>query len=332
MREYLLKLDLLTQDYGLEDIWFMQGDIGNKLYIHLYDDTLPIDLSGMRVVAFFENKQKQVSEKEVTIIEGENGVCELDVTNSILSVPGKIKVEIKLYKGEELKQTFFPFNIVSKKSIDVDNGILATTDLDVLHTINKNTTDIEELFEGLASTNIDVGNKHTLAMEEINKVSTQLQEDVSNKHTMAMDEISRVATQLQEDVATLNRSIESNVTQLNTSLTESIKNLSDNVGLSLEEVKTSIENTTTELTGMINTNVESINNTINEAISTINKYVEDTKSSIELELQNTATHLENQVQELDVNKIDVIISEVEPDVEGLRLGTIWIKPKQGDEV
>lgn len=309
MRDYNITLDISKEDNNVEDVWFIQGDIGGKLYFTLLDNSVPIDLTGISVIAFFENKNKEVSEKNITITDNLTGKGELEISNSILSIPGNIKVEVKLYKGLDLKATFSPFNIKSKKSIDVDNSIQATKELDVIQEIKDNATNILELKKSLTDTenkiNGNIADLSTSVDTKLLALSNNVNltiEDLKNALTLSINDLSS-----DTDLA---------ITTLGSNLSDSITKLANYV-----------DDTVLIINDTINTTVTNVNNTISETVAVVNKTIEDNISNINTTIESNITTINNSIDTLNKGKVDIIVSEQEPETEGLALGTIWVKPK-----
>ena len=131
MRDYNLVLDVQKEENVSEEIWFIQGDIGNKITFTLLDDGVPVDLAGKAVLGYFENREGVISQKNFTAVDTAKGICEVEVTNSITSIVGNINVEVKIYEGS-LRTSFTPFQIVSKKSINTDDAIESSQEIDVI--------------------------------------------------------------------------------------------------------------------------------------------------------------------------------------------------------
>lgn len=279
MREYSIKLDVRKDDNNIEDIWFIQGDIGGKISLSLLDNGNPIDLTDITIYGFFENKEKVVSEKTLRIINELEGLAEVDITSSILSVPGKIKVEIKLYKGEEIKTTFIPFNILSKRAIDTDETIIGSDEIDVIQVMEDSNKKITQLTEDLKHTIEDVDNKILSLDKEMSDKILDLDSAVMNNINNLVEDVNETVIELQDGVR------------------DSIDQLSINVGNAVNEVNRELE----------------------ETVDNINKVLEDTVNDVNSNLEI-----------LDNAKVDVIVSETKPDIVGLRIGTIWIRPKIED--
>lgn len=258
MRDYKISLDIIDSIIELDELWFVKDDIGGFIEIELKDNNTLIDLTGMKVLAIFEKKDKTITQKEATIIDYENGIIRLDMLNSIIDIPGKIKTEIKIYKGEQEKVTFTPFSIIVKKSISMDDVVESYIELDIVQEVNKNTVAI-----------------------------------LNNSNAISKNS---------EDINTLNSTIEE--------LTEGVNIFADNVVETFQNFNKAMDN----IGQNINDNKVEATNAINDL----------TKS-----IERTNTNLENankDIVSLQEGKANIIVSTEEPDLTGLPLGTIWIKP------
>ncbi|MGL4761887.1 MAG: BppU family phage baseplate upper protein [Sarcina sp.] len=179
MRDYKISLDIIEPIIELDEIWFVKDDIGGFIEIELKDNNTLIDLIGMKVLVIFEKKDKTITQKEATILDSSNGLIKLNMLNSIIDIPGKIKTEIKIYKGEQEKVTFAPFSIIVKKSISMDDVVESYIELDIVQEVNKNTAAILNNSKAIARNAEDINtlNSNLQAMAEgINVFSNEVVE------------------------------------------------------------------------------------------------------------------------------------------------------------
>lgn len=343
MREYNILLDITAEDNNSSDIWFIQNDIGGKLYLSLVDNGVAIDLTDKRVIAFFENKEKTVSQKDVLITNYLEGKGEIEISNSILSVVGNIKMEVKLYKGVELKATFTPVTIKCKKSMDVDNAVTSTKEIDVLQTIYKNSEDIKALDEKVA--------KDLLATKEemtgvINGVNDTLNKRVDLLTENVNKSISDINSSVDTKVLELTNSVGNDINNLQLAVNRDMESLNTSVNNSIEALNTSVNQNITSLTNNVNESITAINNNVTQNVEALNKKVTDTAlelnnsvatskeeltSLVNTTVDNINKVIDDNINTLDNSKLDVIVSATEPPTETLKIGTIWVKPIGTDE-
>lgn len=265
MRDYKISLDIIEPIIELDELWFVKDDIGGFIEIELKDNNTLMDLTGIKVLAIFEKKDKTITQKEAIIIDSQNGLIRLDMLNSIIDIPGKIKTEIKIYKGEQEKVTFAPFSIIVKKSISMDDVTESYIELDIVQEVNKNTAAI-----------------------------------LNNSKAIVKNE---------ESINTLNSTIEE--------LTEGVDIFADNV----VETFQNVNNAMVGIEKVITENKEESINSIND----LNKALETTNTNLNTTNENLESANKNIVS-LQEGKANIIVSTEEPDLTGLPIGTIWIKP------
>lgn len=291
MRDYSLVLDVQKEENVTEDVWFMQGDVGGEINFSLFDDGEVIDLTDCTLYGFFENRNKEVSQKTLEIVNAEEGKARVEITTSILAVVGNIKVELKLYKGDKVKTTFTPFTITSKKSINVDEAIESTKEIDVVQVMEDTNKKVTQLTGDLKTT-----------LENVDEKITNLDKDTANK-------ILELNNLINDNIESLNSEVREKIAEVLLNVENAISILEENVGESIEDLRAVIE----EL-------VEEVNNSIYEVVENVGEA-----------LSNTVEEVNNNLKLLDNAKADVIVSEDQPDLIGLRVGTIWIRPRIGEK-
>lgn len=219
MRDYNLKLDIMDSEINIDELWFIKGDSGGYITLELTDNQEIIDLSNSSVIAIFEKKDKTITQKEATIVDLENSKVQVDMINSIIDVPGKVKCFIKIYKGESVT-TFSPFNITVKKSISMDDVVESYTELDILQIVNRNTEEIENLSK-------DLENLSNAANEEFDNLNTNilnLEENLNNEIKLINEDIDNLYKETKKTIEDLSNDINNSLNPIK----KDIKNIQDN--------------------------------------------------------------------------------------------------------
>lgn len=309
-RNYDVILDSTVSDHGLDEMWFYQGDIGGTLTIFLHEAGLPMALPpDGKVMCFFERKDKNIVQRELTLLARSESKYVANIDNAILEVAGKVKCEVKVYHCEN-RTTFAQFEITSKKSMSIESGVDTPEKYDLIQTVLKHGIRLDGVDESL-------------------RLNSEAHEEFARNilaHQQALDNLSKLLTdtdtKLDNKVIEINKSI----TTLQTSFEQSLTLLANNVA-------TDISNTNNSITELGN----STSATFNEFNQKILEFEKATGLKFEEVLQ-TYTNLSNATDQsfqavneyldsLSINKVSIIESSEEPDTTNLPVGTLWIKPQ-----
>lgn len=235
MRDYNLKLDILDSEINIDELWFIKDDVGGYITLELRDNEEFIDLSNSSVIAIFEKKDKTITQKQVTVIDPKNSIVKLDMLNSIIDIPGKVKCFIKIYEGENVV-TFLPFSITVKKSISMDDVIESYTELDILQIVNRNKDNIENLTTNLNELSDEINKE----FENVNDSILSNEENFNNDIELVKNAVTELSKNTNESVKNLDKDISLINENLNT-MGKNIKDVQDhkaNIIISAEEPDT----------------------------------------------------------------------------------------------
>lgn len=123
------KISYDIKRYTITNIKFKQGDVDSSvLEISLFDDGVPVDISGENIEFRFLKPDKTIVYQDfsngVTILDATKGRVSCVLKSNTLAVPGIVKCEI--HRGKDNKQLTTPtFNFLVESSIGED-GIKST--------------------------------------------------------------------------------------------------------------------------------------------------------------------------------------------------------------
>lgn len=301
MRYYNVELDLMSEDIDTSNIWYAQGDIGGRLHISLLSNNEPINLEGKNVYVFFERKDGITIQESFTVTDYLEGKGFVDIVSGVLDVPGKVKVTVKLYERDILRLSFVSFPILCKKSISSDEAIIGTNQIDVIQSILNNSDKINELGE---SVDTKIGELSSDVGQKIKDLSTLISEKLEEQSAEVSEAIRNLSESVQNDLIAQ----DTKLTEVTTGISNELSDTITRIGLSMEELESGL------------------NLKVGELSKTLNLKMEELAETLDLRIEELNGSVTQSLLSLDSRKIDYIVSEDEPDIEDIPLGTIWIKP------
>lgn len=290
MRNYDIVLDLKLSDQGLDDIWFYQGDLGGTLTVTLQEEGKPLLIpEGGQVMCFFERKDKQVVQRELTLQPPKTSEYVVNIDTAILEVVGKIKCEVKVYHEDCCRTTFSSFNITCKKSMSIESSVDTPEKLDLINTVNAHAKLLQDINLYLESNTAD--------KEQIN---TKIL-DITTNLSQVLKYVTDVEQKVDNNQINITKSMELMTTQFN----EVIRQLNEDNNTKFQQV------------------IESHNKLVqdvNTFVQSLNKSISDLSTSTDTRFQQVGEAIED----LQLNKVSIIVSEELPDTTGLPLGTLCV--------
>lgn len=127
MNTKIIKFDL--NKYKLyENIKAKQKDTKSRfLLFQLLDGSIPFDLTNRSVRAYMIKPDGNEIFNDLIINNYSLGYCTLELTNQVLAVPGKVKIELMITE-EDKKLTSSVFELEVIKSINSENSIVSTNE------------------------------------------------------------------------------------------------------------------------------------------------------------------------------------------------------------
>ena len=155
MNTKIIKFDL--NKYKLyENIKAKQKDTKSRfLFFQLLDGSIPFDLTNRSVRAYMIKPDGNEIFNDLIINNYSLGYCTLELTNQVLAVPGKVKIELMITE-EDKKLTSSVFELEVIKSINSEKSIVSTNEFTAL-------------LNGLASLSEYDNYKNSVKSMEINK-------------------------------------------------------------------------------------------------------------------------------------------------------------------
>ena len=98
------------------------------LDVSLYENGMPIDLSGHTVRIYAEKEDKTVSYNQGEVTDAKNGRCQFEMTNQMLAVAGNLKVQISIWGGNSEILSTAPFIIYIIPSLRDDEALESTNE------------------------------------------------------------------------------------------------------------------------------------------------------------------------------------------------------------
>lgn len=131
MNTKIIKFDL--NKYKLyENIKAKQKDTKSRfLLFQLLDGSIPFDLTNRSVRAYMIKPDGNEIFNDLIINNYSLGYCTLELTNQVLAVPGKVKIELMITE-EDKKLTSSVFELEVIKSINSENSIVSTNEFTAL--------------------------------------------------------------------------------------------------------------------------------------------------------------------------------------------------------
>ena len=131
MNTKIIKFDL--NKYKLyENIKAKQKDTKSRfLLFQLLDGSIPFDLTNRSVRAYMIKPDGNEIFNDLIINNYSLGYCTLELTNQVLAVPGKVKIELMITE-EDKKLTSSVFELEVIKSINSENSIVSTNEFSAL--------------------------------------------------------------------------------------------------------------------------------------------------------------------------------------------------------
>ena len=131
MNTKIIKFDL--NKYKLyENIKAKQKDTKSRfLLFQLLDGSIPFDLTNRSVRAYMVKPDGNEIFNDLIINNYSLGYCTLELTNQVLAVPGKVKIELMITE-EDKKLTSSVFELEVIKSINSENSIVSTNEFTAL--------------------------------------------------------------------------------------------------------------------------------------------------------------------------------------------------------
>lgn len=106
-----------------------------------------------------------------------------------------------------------------------------------------------------------------------------------------------------------------------------IVDLDTDVVSNIQELHKEVNKNIINLNKVVNDNIKLLAENVENNIYDLTTSVEATIVNVNEVLKNTVADVNNNMEILDNAKLDVIYSETQPDIVGLRVGTVWIRPK-----
>lgn len=155
MNTKIIKFDL--NKYKLyENIKAKQKDTKSRfLLFQLLDGSIPFDLTNRSVRAYMIKPDGNEIFNDLIINNYSLGYCTLELTNQVLAVPGKVKIELMITE-EDKKLTSSIFELEVIKSINSEKSIVSTNEFTAL-------------LNGLASLSEYDNYKNSVKAMELNK-------------------------------------------------------------------------------------------------------------------------------------------------------------------
>lgn len=98
------------------------------LDVSLYENGMPIDLSGHTVRIYAEKEDKTVSYNQGEVTDAKNGRCQFEMTNQMLAVAGDLKVQISIWGGNSEILSTAPFTIYIIPNMRDDEALESTNE------------------------------------------------------------------------------------------------------------------------------------------------------------------------------------------------------------
>lgn len=309
-RNYDVVLDSTSSDHGLEEMWFYQGDIGGTLTIFLHEAGLPMNLPpDGKVMCFFERKDKNIVQRELQLLTRSESKYVATIDNAILEVAGKVKCEVKVYHCEN-RTTFATFEITSKKSMSIEDGVDTPEKYDLMQTVMQ---------QGLRLDGVDQS-------LQLNQEAHDSFIESLNSHKQAIDNLRELYENANTEIDNNLEEVSNNLNQLQTSFEQSLSTLANTVSDNIQ----ASNNRISELDTRTYNSFEEFNNKLQEfEASTGLKFEDVLKTFTDLSdmTQQSFNNVANQIETLRVSKVSIIESVEEPDTTDLPVGTLWIKPQ-----
>lgn len=248
MNTKIIKFDL--NKYKLyENIKAKQKDTKSRfLLFQLLDGSIPFDLTNRSVRAYMIKPDGNEIFNDLIINNYSLGYCTLELTNQVLAVPGKVKIELMITE-EDKKLTSSIFELEVIKSINSEKSIVSTNEFTAL-------------LNGLASLSEYDNYKNSVKAMELNKADKAT---VEEKFISVEEKIKNNSEQLETNVQQLTDKINEVATTGTT--TETVQNKVEEMAQQgLIQAYTLANGTVTDKKISLNTNIvfkEPVKNLIN---------------------------------------------------------------------
>lgn len=309
-RNYDVILDSTVSDHGLDEMWFYQGDIGGTLTIFLHEAGLPMALPpDGKVMCFFERKDKNIVQRELTLLARSESKYVANIDNAILEVAGKVKCEVKVYHCEN-RTTFAQFEITSKKSMSIESGVDTPEKYDLIQTVLKHGIRLDGVDESLRL--------NSEAHEEFARNILAHQQAINNLRQLLTETDTKIDNNMEE--------VNNNLNQLQTAFEKSLSTLANTVSNNIQAANIRID----ELDTKTSDSFAEFNTKLQEFETATGVKFEDVikaYNTLYNMTEQTFHHVADQIDTLAISKVSIIESEEEPDTTDLPVGTIWIKPQ-----
>lgn len=152
MNTKVINLDINDKLY--DTITAKQGDLKSRFLKFILTDSYSgrgaLDLEGINVRAYASRPDGKVSYLDLEINDAAKGECTLELTNQMLAIAGKVKMELLLYKGDA-KYSSIPFVLNVIGSVNNDKAIESSNEFGALTRALDKVNSIDDKFDDLGS-------------------------------------------------------------------------------------------------------------------------------------------------------------------------------------
>lgn len=152
MNTKVINLDINDKLY--DTITAKQGDLKSRFLKFILTDSYSgrgaLDLEGINVRAYASRPDGKVSYLDLEINDAAKGECTLELTNQMLAIAGKVKMELLLYKGDA-KYSSIPFVLNVVGSVNNDKAIESSNEFGALTRALDKVNSIDGKFDDLGS-------------------------------------------------------------------------------------------------------------------------------------------------------------------------------------
>lgn len=282
-------LDLTNKTVILKPDFYMQSINTAVLDFNLTDAFEPVDLTGTTIEIDYKGVDNGIEAMSTTldpiplinITNAVNGEFQLIIASYVLSVKGKVAVQVKLI-GNDRQSVFPEFYILVKESINLDDAIVATNEFPVLmgaiNEVNDAIRAVQDIATNevarIAAENIREENELNRIQEENNRVSAETSR--TNAETVrASAETTRQGNEtIRQSNETARVTAESNrVTEFNTIKSEYQTAIDNSTLMGVGDISKIPETNTVDAILNDRASIESISQTANNSSVLLNNVV-----------------------------------------------------------
>lgn len=168
MSQIYNKMRINVKEKITDIVTAVQNDANSRfLDVFLYDDGLPINLTGNEVRIYMKKPDGQEIFNDGEITDAVAGRCQFELTSQALAAYGVLKVEISIWKDNTEILTTQTFHIFITQSLRSDNSIESSNEYGALVVLFQNLYEAYDLMQNMTA---NFGTPGTVA--EQNDVST----------------------------------------------------------------------------------------------------------------------------------------------------------------